>query len=428
MSTKRSGGGSRPAPVSLDDLAAPRFPEEVQPILEMMAAMGAELDLDPEVLLHAAEEATGLADFGDDAFRPRLDVLCAALRDEAGLSAMGMTGSFGLLSGLLKNRLLIEDLCRRHPEILEVEIARPIIICGLPRTGTTHLHNLISADPAMRSLPYWESLEPVLAESEQPRAGEPDPRLARTQTAVDVINGTMPYFRRMHEMTVDHVHEEIQLLAIDMSTMLFETTACLPSWRDYYLSHDQTPSYTYLKKILQVMTWLRGGRRWVLKSPPHLEQFGPLVRTFPDATFVVTHRDPASVTVSLATMVSYSARLSLERVDPVAISAYWVERVASMLGSCVADRDLLPAGRSVDVTFDRFMADDMAVVEQIYELAEEPMSDTGRRAMEEFMHAHPRGRHGTVRYDPPALGIDPDERRHALRFYSDRFDVRPETV
>ena len=392
MSTKRSGGGSRPAPVSLDDLAAPRFPEEVQPILEMMAAMGAELDLDPEVLLHAAEEATGLADFGDDAFRPRLDVLCAALRDEAGLSAMGMTGSFGLLSGLLKNRLLIEDLCRRHPEILEVEIARPIIICGLPRTGTTHLHNLISADPAMRSLPYWESLEPVLAESEQPRAGEPDPRLARTQTAVDVINGTMPYFRRMHEMTVDHVHEEIQLLAIDMSTMLFETTACLPSWRDYYLSHDQTPSYTYLKKILQVMTWLRGGRRWVLKSPQHLEQFGPLVRTFPDATFVVTHRDPASVTVSLATMVSYSARLS------------------------------------VDVTFDRFMADDMAVVEQIYELAEEPMSDTGRRAMEEFMHAHPRGRHGTVRYDPPALGIDPDERRHALRFYSDRFDVRPETV
>jgi hypothetical protein len=99
-----------------------------------------------------------------------------------------------------------------------------------------------------------------------------------------------------------------------------------------------------------------------------------------------------------------------------------------MLGKCVADRDLLPAGRSVDVTFDRFMADDMAVVKQIYELAEEPMSDTGRRAMEEFMHAHPRGRHGTVRYDPPALGIDPDERRHALRFYSDRFDVRPETV
>jgi hypothetical protein len=245
--------------------------------------------------------------------------------------------------------------------------------------------------------------------------------------AVDLINTAMPYFRRLHEMTVDHVHEEIQLLAVDISTMLFETTALMPSWRDYYLSHDQTPSYAYLKKILQVLTWSRDGGRWVLKSPQHIEQFGPLAATFPDATFVVTHRDAVSVTVSLATMVAYTARLSVAVVDPQAISAYWAERVEGMLRSCVSDRDLLPADRSIDVGFDRFMADDVATVERIYELAGEPMTPDVRLALEGFMRDHPRGRHGTIIYDPAGLGLDLDERRHALRFYADRFEVPSES-
>jgi len=302
----------------------------------------------------------------------------------------------------------------------------PIIICGLPRTGTTHLHNLMSADPDLRSLPYWESLEPVLADSERPAPGQPDPRLARTDVAVDFINTAMPYFQRMHEMTVDHVHEEIQLLAIDFSTMLFETSAVMPTWRDYYLSHDQTPSYAYLKKLLQVMTWLRGGDRWVLKSPQHLEQFGPLVTTFPDATFVVTHRDPVSVTVSLATMVSYTARLSASKVDPVAITAYWIDRVERMLRACVTDRELLPPDRSIDVRFDEFMNDDVATVERIYDLAGQPMTPEVRRDMEAFMQTHPRGRHGAITYRPEQLGIDLNERRQALAFYSDRFKVQVE--
>jgi hypothetical protein len=284
----------------------------------------------------------------------------------------------------------------------------------------------MSADPNLRSLPYWESLEPVLAESEVPPAGVPDPRLERTALSVDLINTAMPHFRRMHEMTVDHVHEEIQLLAIDLSTMLFETTALVPSWRDYYLSHDQTPSYAYLKKILQVLTWRRGGRRWVLKSPQHLEQFGPLATVFPDATFVVTHRDPASVTLSLATMVSYTARLSMAQVDPIAISSYWSARIEQMLHRCVDDRALLPPDRSIDITFDQFMADDVATVERIYALADEPMTADVHHAMEAFMQTHPRGLHGTVAYDPAALGLDLAERRHALGFYSERFAVTSE--
>ena len=226
--------------------------------------------------------------------------------------------------GLLKNRLLIEDLIGRHPEILDEEIVAPIIICGLPRTGTTHLHNLMSADPALRSLPYWESLEPVLPDREIPGPGAPDPRVERTEMALSFLNTALPYFNRMHEMTVGHTHEEIQLLAIDFSTMLFETTAPMPAWRDAYLSRDQRPTYAYLHKVLKVLQWLRGGTRWVLKTPQHLEQFPALVETFPDATFVVTHRDPVSVTASMVTMIGYTARLTRDRVD--------VEGIGALLG------------------------------------------------------------------------------------------------
>ena len=131
--------------------------------------------------------------------------------------------------------------------------------------------------------------------------------------ALSFLDVAMPEFKRMHEMTVDHVHEEIQLLAIDFSSMLFETIAPMPSWRDDYLARDQRPSYAYLKKILQALQWLRGGTRWVLKSPQHLEQFPALRDTFPDATFVVTHRDPVSVTASMLTMLAYSLRLGHDR-------------------------------------------------------------------------------------------------------------------
>jgi hypothetical protein len=314
----------------------------------------------------------------------------------------------------------------RHPEIHAVPIERPIIICGLPRTGTTHLHNLMSADPNLRSLPYWESLEPVLAESERPRPGEPDPRLARTAFALDVMNQALPYFNRMHEMTVDHVHEEIQLLAMDFSTMFFETQALMPSWRDHYMAEDQTPVYEYLRTVLQVLQWLRGGTRWVLKSPQHLEQFGPLVSTFPDATFVVTHRDPASVTVSLATMIAYTFRMAINCVDPVAIGRYWSARCEDLFRSCADDRDLLPAEQSIDVLFHEFMAGDIAAVERIYAVADQPFTEATRASMEAFMAEHPRGRHGTVVYRAEEFGIDRAERHRALDSYITHFGVLTE--
>lgn len=413
---------SRPAPVELGDLAAPRFPPEIAQLRASLVDIAATLPpLEPAPLMAAAREQTGLDDFGDPSFVERLELLCHCLQTDVELGPAGLVSSHGQLTSLLKNRLLVQHELREHPEIHDIEIRRPIVICGLPRTGTTHLHNLMAADPALRSLPYWESLEPVLAAHE--RGIDPDPRLARTDFALGIVNTAMPHFKRMHEMTVDHVHEEIQLLAIDFSTMLFETLAPMPTWRDAYLARDQTPSYEYLKAVLKVLTYLRGGARWVLKSPQHIEQFGPLSTVFPDATFVVTHRDPVAVIVSMATMLAYSARMSFDHPDPKHVGDYWSDRGERMLQACVRDHDVLPPDQTIDVRFDEFMADDVAMVQRIYDVAGQPFTPSTKAAMDDFMATHPRGRHGTVVYDTDVLGIDVDERRKALQFYADRFGV-----
>ena len=407
----------RPAPIRFDDLAFPVYPAAAQPIRDGLAAYGANLDLTPEALLTAATERSGLEDFGDPAFRERLDVLCTALRDEADLCDTGLAIAFEQLVGNLVNRLRLEALISDHPEIEDIEIQRPIIICGLPRTGTTHLHNLLAADPSLRYLPYWESLEPVPAPGED----TPQPRRDRCGAGLDLVNTSLPEFRRMHDMTVEHAHEEIQLLANDISGMLFETTYYVPSFAAHYKTHDQGASYAYVKRSLQAMQWLRGGTRWVLKSPQHLEQFPTLAATFPDATFVVTHRDPVEVTLSMMTMICYATRMAVARPDVAKLTGHWLGRIDDLLAGCIRDREVLPAGQSIDVRFDDFMADERGILAAIYRLADQPFGDDVRAAMTDFLTEHPRGRYGGVIYDAADLHLDPAALAERFRDYRDRF-------
>jgi hypothetical protein len=405
--------------IVIDDYSNPRFSPQARAMLDAIASMPA-LPLEPEALMAAASEQTGLDHFGDDWFREPLDIVCRAIPVEAGLNAVGRVTAGSSLVNMLANRLRLEDLLRRHPEIEEVPIARPIIIVGLPRTGTTHLHNLLSADPQLRSLPYWESLEPVPETIPPP---DPDPRIERTAMATGFTDVAMPYFKAMHEMTPEHVHEEVQLQTLTLASMLLETQWHVPTYRDWWKSTDQTPAYRYLRRALQALQWLRGGERWVLKSPQHLEQFGRLMTVFPDATVICTHRDPVSVTVSFATMASYSARLSIDHPDPRAIGKYWTDRIQDMLTACVRDRDVLPAEQSLDVRFDDFMADEWGTVERIYEKADQPFPDSSRAALTAYNDHHRRNRFGRMRYDVTTFGIDPAERESALAGYRQRFGV-----
>lgn len=379
-------------------------------------------------ILSRARDETGLDDFGDDSFRAPLSVLLEAIEESADLNPFGRVSMGLLLVQLAKNRLLIEDLIARTPEILDVEITAPIVIAGLQRTGTTHLHNLLSADPRLRHLPYWESLEPVLAESERVQSDDADPRRGRCEMALGFQSEVMPYFERMHEMSVDHSHEEIQLLSVDFSSMLFDAMMYLPAWRRFYSSTDQTPHYAYLRRVLQVLTWLRGGARWVLKSPQHIEQLGPLMTVFPDATVVLTHRDPLSVIASSATMMAYAMRMSRDRIDLAAVGTTWADNTEEMLRACLRDRASVPEDRSMDVRFQDYMRGDMAVVSSIYELAGQSLAGESTAAMDAYLRAHPRGRLGRVDYRLADFGLCPAELRERFRFYVDHFGLESEST
>ena len=412
--------------VHITDYARPRFPLPLRLVNASRPLLRALVSLEPDALIEAAQRKTGLSDFGPDSWREPFHVLVDAIRREADLSGMGLVATRGLLVGLLANRLLLEDLLRREPEILDEAIERPLIIAGLPRTGTTHLHNLISADPGWRSLPYWESLEPIPDPREKPRADGRDPRVARCERAMELQDYAMPLFKRMHEMPPDGTHEEIQLLAMDFSTMLFESAYRIPTYRAWYKATDQTPAYRYLARVLKALQWLRGPKRWALKSPQHLEQIGPLVGVFPDAYFVQTHRDPLRITVSLLTMLAYGHRINGRNIDPLQIGRDWSARVEDLLRASVEQRPLLPREQTLDVVFSEFMQDDLAAVERVYAFAGQPLTPAGREAIARYRAANPRGKHGTVAYRLDDFGVDAAERRRALRFYQERFVIADE--
>ncbi len=408
--------------VHLDDLAQPRFSAEAQQILDMMTAMAPGCPLDADALHAQASADTGLHDFGPDDYRERLDVYLAALRDIDGLHGAGEVNFYGQLLQVLKNRLLLTDLLSRHPEIDDIELRSPVVIAGLPRTGTTHLHNLLATPPTFRTMPYWESVEPFPLPAEVGRnPQEPDPRRARMDVAVSVINTVMPHFALMHEMTTDHVHEEIQLLANDVSTMLLETLSDVPRWRDYYQAHDQTPHYEYLARQLKAMQFLRGGRRWLLKSPQHLEQVPVLDRVFPDSIVVFTHRDPVPVALSMIAMITYSARIHRSPVPVERIAGYWIDRLEQMLTSLIHDRDTLGPERSIDIRFDDFMANELGVAEHVYDLAGEPFTEQARTAIADYLAGHQRGRLGNVETSYEMFGLTEDSLRARFAPYVERF-------
>jgi len=407
------------ATVHLDDLAEPRFSPAAEQMLGFLGTMAADVPLDAAVLHAKAMADTGLDDFGPDDYRDRLDVYLAALQDISGLTGPGIVNFHAQILQYLKNRLLLTDLLSRHPEIHDIELQPPVVIAGLPRTGTTHLHNLLAAAPTFRTMPYWESVEPFPLPAET--GIEPDPRRTRMDVAVEFMNLVMPHFALMHEMTTDHAHEEIQLLANDFSSMLMETVSHVPSWRDYYVSHDQTTHYEYLATQLKAMQFLRGGRRWLLKSPQHLEQLTVLDRVFPGSVVVFTHRDPVPVVLSMLAMLTYSARMHRTPVPVHEIAASWVDRLDAMLTALVRDRDVIDRERSIDVRFDDFMADEHGTVAQVYDVAGEPLTADVEEAISGYLAGHQRGRLGQVATSAQMFGLDEDELRARFTPYADRF-------
>jgi hypothetical protein len=238
---------------------------------------------------------------------------------------------------------------------------------------------------------------------------------------------TTPLLASMHPMAPDHIHEELELQLSDFTSYNQEWVARSPRWRDYYLAHDQTEHYAYLRTMLQVLQFYDRRERWIMKCPQHLEQIGPLMETFPDATIAVTHRDPVSVIQSAATMLSYGARVGYKKPRPEWYLEYWSDRIRRLLHASVRDRHLLPEQRTVDVLFHEFMSDEMGTVENIYRAAGLELDAKARSEIDAYVASHQRGHAGQVVYDLRRdFGTDPAELRAPFDFYLDRFAIREE--
>lgn len=411
--------------IRIDDLAEPQLTDAQRAALAFGESQ--QVDLTVDAVLAAAVAATDLDDFGPDDFRERLGVWLSEMDADDERTGLGRLSMFGDCVRYASNRLKIRELLRRHPEILETEIVAPVIVVGLPRSGTTHLVNLLAADRRFRSMPLWESYEPVPDARETVGPDGVDPRWQRCEDAWQAMQVSMPLIAAMHPMNPDHVHEDLELMLPDFTSYNLEWVARCPEWRDHLLSHDQTDHYAYMKIGFQILQWIQPRERWVMKCPQHLEQLGPLMATFPDATIAVTHRDPVAVVQSTITMVTYGARMNYRTPRPDWYLDYWSDRIRRLLDASVRDRHLLPEGRTVDVVFDEFMADDRAVVRDIYDVAGLELTSEAQAQIDAHLAANPRGKHGQVVYDLRGdFGVTPAEVREMFGFYFDRFGVRVE--
>jgi hypothetical protein len=418
--------GSPAQIIAIDDLIDPRLTETQRQVLEYTESRLVSLDID--AMIADAVEQAGSDDLGyTGEFAGRLSAYVAAVESDTALTQLGRGTLRSRIVRLLRNRISLADLLKRYPEIESIEIEGPIIVVGMPRSGTTHLVNLLAADRRRRALPYWESQEPIPARGRGPDVYGVDPRYGRARAEHDAMLANMPLVAAMHDQFPEAIEEEVELLDLDFASYILEWLARVPSWRDTYLALDQREHYAYMKKVLQALTFFRGPQTWVLKSPQHSEQLPALMATFPDAAVAFTHRDPVAVIQSTVTMMAYADRLRRRSIDPDWLIEYWTDRIHVLLSAGVRDRDLVPAERSIDISFHQLGGNEMTILESLYARAGVELTPGVRKSFDRYLGSNPRGKHGSIRYDLQRhFGVSAEEVRSRFDFYFDRFDVRPE--
>ena len=325
---------------------------------------------DPQSLLDEASAATeGLKDFGDPSFRPALDALCEALNREAPLSEMGRGIIKQKTLTQLGNRLRVEDYFRKHPEIAQEVVGAPLVIVGLPRTGTTKLHRLLACDVRFHWMAFWESQFPVPWPNET--LLKPEARIGEARGMVKMMTEAMPRLMAIHPMDADKADEEVMLMEHSFLSA-FDAYANIPSYVAWLDAQDQTPAYLYLKRMLQFLQWQKRSRgvtaeRWVLKSPHHLLRMDILLRVFPGVQVIQTHRDPVQSIPSIASFIHTLWQIYATSADAVAAGRSWSERMRRGLSHTMKVREDASAAQFMDVRFEDTVKHPLEVVDRIYD-------------------------------------------------------------
>jgi hypothetical protein len=382
--------------------------------------------MDIDQLVETACERAGSDDFGDDTWREGLDVLVGSLTKEASLNDLGVSAMTDQIVGYLVNRLEVELWYAQHPEIDDQQIVAPLFGLGLPRTGSTALSFLLAQDPARRSLRTWEAGSPC--PPPETATENTDPRIAETQAGIDFTNEMFPDFVGMLPTSATGPQECLLLMALDFRSLIFEGMALVPSYTSWLLQCDMEPAYRYHRRVLKLLQWRCPPERWWLKTPAHMLSIDALDTVYPDARFVMTHRDVGKVLLSVSALYDSLSRILTERPDPVAIGTHNAALWRRALDRLIAFRDQGNEARFHDLAFDAVQRDPLTEVAKLYAELGDELTDEAHRRMQDWWEESSSQRPAPNSYAPETFGLDMADIREQYAFYYDRFDVPVEAA
>lgn len=380
--------------------------------------------LDIDTLKHSARRRAELADFGAWPFEEPLERLLESYRAESRLTTLGRITVREMIVSLLENLLHLEADRAANPAVEQVGIDKPVFIIGLPRTGTTLLHGLMSQDTANRVPLTWEVMYPAR------RDREPDKVLEtrkRTASRLAWANRLAPEFRKIHPIAPDLPQECIAITAQVFMSIQFHTTHNVPSYEDWFENDSQQLAYDFHRRFLQHLESAAPGKRWVLKAPGHLFALGALLARYPDARIIQTHRDPLRVMASMASHATTLRRAFSDRADPHEIASDWADRWARALHSFLDVRDSSPSEQFLDVAYDEIEGAPLETVEKIYDFLGWTLTDDAKQTMSDFLAANPKNKHGVHRYSLAEYGLDRTAELARFGRYCERFDIPVQT-
>lgn len=367
-------------------------------------------DLTVDNLLAAARERTeGLKNFGDDDYRLALQILLDALIREARLSPAGLQLIRERLVGQLVNRLVLEEHLRLYPEISQIEIDDPLVIVGLPRTGTTMLQRTLAVDSRLYSAAWWETRYPAPLEGET--LAQPHLRIAQAKAEVEQMAQAIPQILAIHPLDAMLCDEEFMLMEHSFMCAM-DAYVNVPSYTRWLDQQDQRPVYTQLKKMLQFLQWQKNqrgepaGQRWLLKAPQHLHTLHLLLEVFPKAQVILTHREPAQTIPSMASMAHTLWQMYSENPDPKAAGEQWNTRMARGIRHTMQVRDQHDSDRFLDVNFADTVTQPMAVLEKVYAFANLPFTDQARADAQAWLSQNSREKRASHDYSLERFGLN----------------------
>ena len=370
-----------------------------------------EINFDSEKLLQEAQSKTGLNNFGSNDFKPGLQKLLETY-DHNGFTEKGRYKNRKRVLDLLCARLRIENAFKLHPEIRQQKIVAPMLLTGLPRTGTSALLNLLANDPDARPLYMWEGFNPEPIEG-LPK-GAPDPRYTAMK-AWEEENAKNTNFKKIHSTSVDTPEECIHLLNHTFCDVQYGVEPMMEPYGSWYQKQDLHKSYAYYADLLRMVQWQRPGNRWLLKTPGHLWALDILIEMFPDCSIIITHRNPLECVTSYASMMA--ALMTNREFDKRTLGPVVMEYLAHKMEKAIAVRKQSDKARFIDIQFEDFIDQPIATVEKIYSHFKLPMSADTAKRMRDYAAAHTMGKHGKHEYQLEEYGLTADMILQRFDFY-----------